>query len=761
MSSTTRPVLVFTLTGLLVAGVLELMDLDPAVDVLLVAVAVVPLIPLLREMVVKLRRRQPGVDVIALIAVAAALALGELLTASIIGVMLATGQSLEDYAAGKAERELTNLIQRAPRVAHKLTDGNLETVDVEAIGRGDRLLVKAGEVIPVDGVVMSDSALTDESALTGEPLPVDKLAGDLVSSGTVNAADAFEMRATEGAENSTYSGIIRLVQNARESRAPAVRLADRWAGWFVPLALGGAGLAWLVSGDPVRGLAVLVVATPCPLLLAVPIALVSGISRAAGRGVVFRDGGALETLGNTDNVVIDKTGTLTVGRPALRSATVFDRAWSETEVLAAAASVDQVSTHILARAIVEGAHERNLRLEIPDDVVETAGSGVKGRLDGRTVAVGRLDWLLDGDPAPASVAEFRRRIAKVAPTAVYVAVDDAVVAGLVFDDGIRPDAAHTIRALRRLGVKKIIMATGDHPVVARSVGKAIGVDDVLAEATPRDKVDALEELQAGGVTAMVGDGINDAPALAAADVGVAMGARGATASSEAADVVLVVDKLQRLGDAISIARRSRRIAVQSVVIGMGLSLVAMTVASVGLLAPLAGALVQEGIDVIAIVNALRALGGPSAGRSGAKLPPEISRRLADEHETLRPKLARIRDAADSLDRIPPPEAAESLRDVERLLTEDILPHETADEEDLYPYIAGLLPGEDPMATMSRAHREVFHLVDVLQRQIADLPAEGPEPADTRDLRRTLYGLHAVLRLHFDQEEELYLALRDE
>ncbi|MFP3882336.1 MAG: heavy metal translocating P-type ATPase [Actinomycetota bacterium] len=761
MTSTTRPILVFTLAGLLLAGALALMGFDTGVDVLLVAVAVVPLLPLLREMVIKLRRRQPGVDVIALLAVAAALALGELLTASIIGVMLATGQFLEDYAAGRAERELTTLIQRAPREAHKLIDGKLETVDVEMIGRGDHLLVKAGEVIPVDGVVMSDSALTDESALTGEPLPVDKLAGDLVSSGTVNAADAFEMRATEGAENSTYSGIIRLVESARESRAPSVRLADRWAGWFVPLALGGAALAWLVSGDPVRGLAVLVVATPCPLLLAVPIALVSGISRAARRGVVFRDGGALETLGHIDNVVIDKTGTLTVGRPALRSITVFDQARSEEEILSAAASADQVSTHSLARAIVEGAHERGLGLEIPDEVAETAGSGVKASIGGRSVAVGKLEWLLDGDPVPPPVADFRRRISKVAPTAVYVTVDGAVVAGLVFDDEIRPDAAHTIRSLRRLGVNKIIMATGDHPVVARSVGTAIGVDDVLAEATPRDKVDALEELRAGGVTAMVGDGINDAPALAAADVGVAMGARGATASSEAADVVLVVDKLERLGDAISIAQRSRRVAVQSVVIGMGLSLMAMTVASFGLLAPLAGALVQEGIDVIAIVNALRALGGPSGGRNGPKLPPEISRRLADEHESLRPKLARIRDVADSLDQIPPREAAESLRDVEKLLAEEILPHETADEEDLYPYIAEILPGEDPMATMSRAHREVFHLVDVLQRQIADLPAEGPEPADTRDLRRTLYGLHAILRLHFDQEEELYLSLRDE
>ncbi|MGD2043167.1 MAG: heavy metal translocating P-type ATPase, partial [Acidimicrobiia bacterium] len=669
----TTGLLIFAVVGLMAAGVFAMVDFGPGVTVSLVLVAVAPLLPLVREMVEKLRRRQPGVDVIALLAVVAALALGELLTAAIVGLMLATGQFLEDYAAGRAQRELTALIQRAPRTAHLVGDDAVETVDIDSIRRGDRLLVKSGEVVPVDGVVTSPVAVIDESALTGEPLPVERSTGDLVNSGTVNAADAFEIQATEEAAHSTYAGIIRLVESARASRAPSVRLADRWAGWFVPLALGVSGLAWLVSGDPMRGLAVLVVATPCPLLLAVPIALVSGISRAAHRGVIFRGGGALESLASTRNVLIDKTGTVTVGRPLLRSITTFDDSLTDSGLLALAASVDQVSSHILARSIVDAAHERDLEFSFPDDVTEQHGAGVIADLDGRVVAVGKLAWILDDSPEPTEVSRFRRRVARVSPTVVYVSVDRSIVGALVFDDQVRADAAYTIRALRRTGVEKVIMATGDHPVVARSVGMAIGVDDILAEASPEEKVLLLEELQREGTTTMVGDGINDAPALAAADVGVAMGARGATASSEAADVVLVVDRLQRLVDAIAIAQRSRRIAVQSVVIGMGLSLVAMTVASFGLLIPIVGALVQEGIDVIAILNALRALGGKIPGQDGPRLSAELSEELRAEHERLIPQLDRLREVADALDTQTPEDAKRLLQDVSSFLTEEILP----------------------------------------------------------------------------------------
>jgi len=397
---------------------------------------------------------------------------------------------------------------------------------------------------------------------------------------------------------------------------------------------------------------------------------------------------------------------------------------------------------------------------LPEEMTETAGAGLVAKVDGLEVAVGKLTWLLGDRPEPEEVMTFRRRIARLAPTAVWVAIDGEISAALTFDDQIRPDAAHTVRALRRIGVEKVVMATGDHPVVARTVGIAVDVDDVMAEATPREKLEVLEELQVVGVTTMVGDGINDAPALAAADVGVAMGARGATASSEAADVVLVDDHLQRLVDAIGIAQRSRRIAVESVVIGMSLSLVAMAAASIGLLVPLVGALLQEGIDVIAILNALRALGGNTPSESGPKLPLELSRRLKAEHNLLIPKLDSIRETADALDAIPPEEALIALKATQALLNEEILPHEADDENEIYPQMAEILPGEDPMASMSRTHREIFHMVDVFERQMADLQPNGPDPADIRDLRRTLYGLHAILRLHFDQEEELYLTLHD-
>jgi soluble P-type ATPase len=376
------------------------------------------------------------------------------------------------------------------------------------------------------------------------------------------------------------------------------------------------------------------------------------------------------------------------------------------------------------------------------------------------VSVGKLEWLLDGEPEPTHVIAARRRLMRFAPLSVFVAIDGEVSGALTFDDTIRPDAASTIRSLRRLGVERIVMATGDHPVAARSVGMAIDVDQVLAQSTPQEKVDALQELRGRGITAMVGDGINDAPALAAADVGVAMGARGATASSEAADVVLVVDRLQRLVDAIGIAKRSRSIAVQSVVIGMSLSLLAMVAASFGLLVPIAGALLQEAIDVIAISNALRALAGKTPSQIGPKISPELSARLREEHDELMPKLDSIRDTADLFDASDPVETMSALAQVRSLLVDEILPHEAEDERVIYPQVSAVLPGDDPMAVMSRTHREIFHLVDVFERQVADLPETGPEPADLSDLRRTLYSLHAILRLHFDQEEELYFTLQE-
>jgi heavy metal translocating P-type ATPase len=746
-----------TSAALVVGGALWFADLDAAANVAFALAGAGPAVRLTGGMIDDLRRGRPGVDVIAVLAVTSALILGEYLTAGIIGLMLATGQYLDAYAAGRAERDLTALVARAPRVAHLIEGGTVRTVDVEKVAPGDRLLVKSHEVVPVDGLVGSGTAVLDESALTGEPLPVDRAAGDLVRSGAVNAASSFELRAVATAEASTYAGIIRLVHEAQESRPPVVRLADRWAAWFVPFTLLLAVGAWAISGDPMRALAVLVVATPCPLLLAVPIAIVSGVSRAARRGIIFRGGAALEALARTDRMLLDKTGTLTVGSPALAGLTALDPSHDSVEALRLGASLDQASTHILARALVAEARRRGLATSLPEDVVEEPGSGVTGTVEGHRVAVGNAAWVCDG-PEPAAVAAFRRRMARVAPLTVFIGVDGVPVAAATFDDTIRRDAARTLRNLRSMGIEKIDMATGDHPVVAQSVGLAIGVDQVLAECTPEDKVEALRDMSTEGTVAMVGDGINDAPALAAADVGIAMGARGATASSEASDVVLVVDQLRRLIDAVGIAQRSRTIAIQSIAIGMGLSLAAMGAAAVGLLAPIAGALLQEVIDVAAIGNALRALAGPSRAAAGPKLSPELSARLQAEHEELMPRLEEIRVIADRLDELAADVAMRNLEEIRSLLVDVIVPHEIEDDRVIYPELAGVMEGDDPLGLMSRSHREIFHLIDVFDRVMRDLPGGGPEIADLRDLRRLLYSLHAILRLHFEQEEELYASL---
>lgn len=753
----TRWMLVGTTAALVLGGVLWAADLPSAADLAFGLAGVGPLVRLTADMLKQLRRGRPGVDLIAFLAVVSALILGEYLTAGIVGLMLATGQYLDAYAAGRAERELTTLAARAPRVAHVIEDGDVRTVDVDEVAPGDWLLVKSMEVVPVDGLVGATAALLDESALTGEALPVQREAGDLVRSGVINAASAFELQSVATAEASTYAGIVRLVRQAQESRPPVVRLADRWAAWFVPFTLALAATAWVISGDPVRALAVLVVATPCPLLLAVPIAIVSGISRAARRGIIFRGGAALEALARTDRMLVDKTGTLTVGSPALATLTALDSSVDPVEALRLGASVDQASTHILARALVAEARRRGLATSLPEAVLEVAGSGVAGTVEGRQVAVGNAAWV-SGDRESPAVAAFRRRMVRVAPLTVFMAVDGVPVAAATFDDTIRRDAARTLRTLRGMGIERIDMATGDHPVVAQSVGLAIGVDQVLAECTPEDKVVTLRDMSTDGTVAMVGDGINDAPALAAADVGIAMGARGATASSEASDVVLVVDQLGRLVDALAIAQRSRSIAIQSIVIGMGLSLVAMGAAALGLIPPIAGALLQEVIDIIAIGSALRALTDPSRDRASPKLSPELSARLQAEHEVLMPRLEEIRTVADRLDEFTPAEAISCLERIRRLLLDEIVPHEIEDDRVIYPELAGVMGGDDPLGLMSRSHREIFHLIDVFDRVLTDVASNGPDTADLRDLRRLLYSLHAILRLHFEQEEELYASL---
>ena len=750
----------FALAGVLVGAVLRVVGLTGPSDVAWLATTLLVLIPMIATVARDVIRREPGVDVIALLAMAGAVALHEYLTGAVIAVMLSGGHALEAYAEGRAHRELSALLARAPTVVHRYEDGELTSPAIEDVHAGDLLLVKPGEIVPTDGVVASGRATLDESALTGESRPVERDVGDQVRSGAANAGGGFDLRAVATAGDSTYAGIVRLVREAQENKAPFVRMADRYALIFLPVTLVVAGLAWAVSGDPVRALAVLVVATPCPLILAAPIALVAGMSRAARRGVIFKGGAALEALGRGRILLFDKTGTLTAGFPRVAEVETFG-GFSEPEVLGSAASLDQVSPHVLAASIVRAARSRDLALTFPTDVIEEAGAGIAGRVDGRMVRIGTAAWAARGEPLPARARNVRRRTSFEGASCVFVSLDGRLAGALVLDDPIRPETPRAIRALRRAGIQRVVMVTGDHPDVAETVGLAIGVGGILAERAPDEKVEAVANARLEGVTIMVGDGINDAPALAAADVGVAMGARGASASSEAADVVVTVDRLDRLAEALGIAKRSRRIAVQSVIAGMAMSAVAMVFAALGFLPPVAGAILQEAIDVTVILNALRALKGDGPARVVPLADAALGERFRREHVELLPLVDSLRTVADHLDDLEPRAAYAELRELREGLEDRLLPHEREEERALFPAVGRALGGDDPMGAMSRAHMEITHLIRRFSRLVDDLPPSGPDQADLPELRRVLYGLHAVLRLHNAQEEEAYLAVLDE
>jgi heavy metal translocating P-type ATPase len=696
------------------------------------------------------RRRQPSVDVIAWLALVGALLVDEPFAGAVIAVMLASGGLLESRAAARARRELSLLAARAPRIARRMTPDGVSEIPVDAVARGDRLVVGSGEIVPVDGRLAAPAVL-DESALTGEALPARRRAGEDVRSGVANAGPATELIATAVAAESTYAGVVRLVRQAEAASAPFVRVADRFAVAFVPLTLVLAGAAWLLSGEPVRAVAVLVVATPCPLLLAAPIAIMSGLSRAARAGVVVKGGSAMERLAAGQVLLFDKTGTLTRGRPVVTDVVTADPAADSDDVLALAASLDQSSAHVLAAAIVAAARERDLALHAAQQVTEHAGYGVAGRVGNRSVRLGKASFVVPGRP-PAWVRHARRRAALDGSLTVFVAIDGVPAGVLLLEDPLRPDAPRMVRALRAAGLNRVVLVTGDRADTAETVGRIVGVDAVHAERDPADKLAIVRSEQSRAPTIMAGDGINDAPALAAAGVGVALAARGATVAAEAADVVLISDRIDPLADAILIARRSRRVAWWAVLTGMGMSLVAMVVAALGLLAPAAGAVLQEAIDVAAIGIALTAL-LPTRTHT-VRMPPtdvDTARRLHTEHRAIGPLVEQVRAVADALTT-----RDCDLRAVHTLfhrLDADLLPHERAEEAQLLPIMARALGGPDPTGGLSRTHAEIEHQVARLRHVLSDLGDAPPEPEDVVDLRRLLYGLYAILRLHNAQEEE--------
>jgi heavy metal translocating P-type ATPase len=570
------------------------------------AVTVPVLLALLAEIVTSLRRGDLGLDIVAALSMTGALLVGENLAAAIVALMYAGGQYLESYAERAARREMTALLSRVPRTAVRHRGGQLEEVALDLIVPGDRLLVRQGDVVPVDGSVVEGVAVLDQSALTGESLPVQLRPGDAVLSGSTNVGDAFDLKTARLAAESTYAGVVRLVEAAQRSRAPMSRLADRYAIVFLAVTAVLASAAWLMTGDPIRAVAVLVVATPCPLILAVPVAIVAGLSRAAKLGILIKGGKAIETLARVTSLVIDKTGTLTHGQAKIVSTRVIDSVGPD-ELLRLAASLDQASKHIIAQTIVAEARGKGLALAVPTDVVETPGEGITGKVDGRIVMVGGAHFIA-GKVSDSGLATLGRDRPPGA-LAVAIAVDGKLAGLMLLSDELRTGTEAMLHDLRALGIDRIVLATGDRHEVAEAVAAGLSIDLVRADLTPDQKILVVLAERKYGPVMMIGDGVNDAPALAAADIGLAMGAKGAAASAEAADVVLLVDQLDRVLPAIRIARRSRFIALQSVVAGMGLSILAMVAASFGYLPPVEGALLQEVIDVAVIFNALRALRG--------------------------------------------------------------------------------------------------------------------------------------------------------
>ena len=609
----------------------------------LLAVALLGGVPLLWETLRQVFHREFGIDLIAILAIGGSIFLGQYLAGALVVLMMSGGEALETYALRRARSSLSALAERAPRSAHIWRGEELITIPAEQVEVGMTIVVKPGELVPVDGVVTSGSSSVSEADLTGEPVPVRKAPGMLVLSGSVNLDGVLEIRASKRSAESKYAQIVRLVEEAQNQKAPIHRLADRYSVRFTLAAVSLAGLAWALSGDSIYALAVMVCASPCPLILATPIAIMSGIDLAARNGIIVKSGGAIEQLGMVDVAVFDKTGTLTLGTPRVTAIVRGEQVkpcaaaegndgsrgarpypdGDEVALLRLAASVEQLSTHILSRAVVEAAQERALTLSSADDFEEVFGKGVRGRVpliagdrrgawpgagDDVEVAVGNRTFMKHlGIPVPDSLLAERERRVESGQICSFLAVEQHVEGLLVLEDVPRAELSRLSPDLRAAGIKETILLTGDSEVAAQQIGKIAQADRVLSRCLPEDKVRIVKELERQGRRVlMVGDGINDAAALATATVGMALGAQGLTAAASAADTVLLSTDILRVVRAVRLGRRVMRVAVQGIWVGMGLSAIAMVFAAFGFISPPAGALIQEAFDVIVILNALRA-----------------------------------------------------------------------------------------------------------------------------------------------------------
>ena len=588
--------LLYSSTTALALGLIFKYFLNISADIPWAIGGFIGLIPSIKWVLDELKDKQMGSDVLAIFSIVGALAIREFFAAAVISFMLASGRALESWAEGRADFALKSLIDRMPKLANRITKtGQLEVIKIEDVEINNRLLVKSGEIVPVDGIAQ-ETCYLDQSALTGEPMPVLLEKEGSVISGTINAGNAFEMIASGNVSQSTYSGIVTMVRNSRAQSSPNIRLANKWALRFVPITVAMAALTYLLTGDATRTVAVLVVATPCPLILAVPIALVSGMSRATKSGAVIKGGAVLEKLSRAEIVLLDKTGTVTHGGPVITEI-VTSSGITHEYALQMAASLDQYSPHVVAKSLVDEAKNRGISLLSASNVVEEHGKEVSGEINGVLVRVGAASTNL---PSWANLKQ---------PLIVALHFNNQLIAIFGLEDPIRSESKKTISDLHKLGVSEIVMVTGDKEETASIVAKELGINRVIANSSPETKLNVVHEYRnkVSGSVIVVGDGINDAPALAASDVGIAMGARGASAASEAADVVIIEDSIDRVVSAISIAKLSHSKALQASIGGMGLALIAMFAAAFNQLTPSQGAIAQEFIDLLAIMWALTTL----------------------------------------------------------------------------------------------------------------------------------------------------------
>ncbi len=546
-----------------------------------------------------------GVDLIAGVALLGTFFFGEYLPGVVILLMLSGGQLLEGYAMRRARRELTQLLSRAPEKAHVREGDKVRDVRVEDISVGMIVLIKPGEIIPVDGFILEGKSLVDESTLTGESIPVEKREGNLVFASTENKEGVLMVQVEKPASETKYEAIVKIVKEAQESKAPLVRLADRYAVYFTAVTALFGVAAWLLFHDAVRVIAVLVVATPCPLILATPIAIISGMSKSAHRGVIIKDGGALETLARVKTFVFDKTGTVTLGTPSVERIEAFGI--GAHAMLSIAASLDQLSTHVLARALTAYAEKNKTKLMYPKHFVEQFGDGVTGEVMNKRYSFGKLSFIQKNKTIVSSeVVRFHEQVQQEGRIAVYLADENAVVGAIVFADVIRGEARVLFETLEQEGVSRIVLLTGDKESRAKNVADTLGIKEYQSEQLPENKLSFIQNIPLSDrPVAMIGDGVNDAPALAKADVGIALGAHGKTASSDVADIVILHNSIKRVSDVLSISKTTIKIAKQGIWFGMGTSVLLMCLALAGIIPPLYGALLQEGIDVLVILNALR------------------------------------------------------------------------------------------------------------------------------------------------------------